>query len=105
MVTFDKNKGNLGSFIFSICRNEITKYQYRNKKIRKELSSSGLSEHDKTFNYSKVVVLNVDEEIYLNQQLNEFDTLKFSSDFICDFSQGIVEYPLLNKVLLWKKLI
>lgn len=101
---FDKSKGNLGSFIFSICRNEITKFQYKLKKQDKELSVDISSDIDRVPYDKELIEIDYDENISSYQIFEQYKFMKFSPDFIKDYLQETITHDVISKVFLWDKL-
>ena len=103
LSNFNRDKGNLPSFIFSICRNEITKYQYRLKKIDVELFIDVPVEADCHPYLSETVEFDFDYVIQRQQFFNQFDKIMFSDKFVYDYSKDVIQCNLVNKVVMWEK--
>lgn len=83
---FDAKKGNLISFIYSLCKNSIYKYRYYSIQYSKL--------------QSKVLDGEFDNNRNLPNEIGEFKRISFSNDFILDYSSNLI---IDNRIELFRK--
>lgn len=83
---FDAKKGNLISFIYSLCKNSIYKYRYYSIQYSKL--------------QNKVLDGEFDNNKNLPNEIGEFKRISFSNDFILDYSSNLI---IDNRIELFRK--
>lgn len=102
---YDKKKGTLATFVFTALRNTIG-YLKRKEEKQKRFSDSYGFVNIENIDDSLVPVYQVidvlDKQVFVNNLVDNFLSLKLSDSFKKDFSYGLCSYVNLEKFIRWK---